>query len=164
MSIYDLSVLTAGGQTHSLAEYKGKVLLIANTASKCGFTPQYQEMEALHKKYKGQGLAVLAFPCNQFLGQEAGSNEDIQAFCSLNFGVSFPVFAKVDVKGGQAHPLFQFLTAQAPGLFGEAVKWNFTKFLVDRQGKVRHRFAPMTAPSKMAPAIEQLLEKKNGGA
>jgi glutathione peroxidase len=163
MNIFDVSILSADGQAHSMAEYRGRVLLITNTASKCGFTPQYQELEELHKRYGSQGLAILAFPCNQFLGQEAGSNADIQAFCSLNYGVSFPVFAKVDVKGGQAHPLFVLLKEQAPGWFGKEIKWNFTKFLVDAQGRVRHRFAPMTAPSKMVPIIEQLLSERRGG-
>lgn len=160
MNIFGISVLSASGDEISLADYKGKVLLIVNTASRCGFTPQYQELEELHKRFYPQGLAVLAFPCNQFLRQEAGSNEDIQTFCSLNYGVSFPVFGKIHVKGSQAHPLFQLLTAQAPGLFGKAVKWNFTKFLVDRQGKVRHRFAPTTAPIKMTSAIVELLNER----
>ena len=157
MNMYDIMVPTADGQQRSLGDFKGKVLLIANTASNCGFTPQYKEMEELYQKYRSQGLVVLAFPCNQFLGQEPGSNEEIQSFCQLNYGVTFLVFGKIDVKGEQAHPLFAHLTAQAPGWFGKAIKWNFTKFLVDRAGNVRERYAPTTSPNKIAPDIEKLL-------
>lgn len=157
MTLYDISVQMAGGQTQPLSAYAGKVLLIANTASNCGFTPQYQELEDLYRKYKERGLAVLAFPCNQFLGQEKGSDAEIQNFCRLNYGVSFPVFAKIDVKGQNAHPLFRHLTEKTPGWFGKAIKWNFTKFLVDAQGTVVSRFAPVVKPSSMAADIERLL-------
>lgn len=160
MSLYDFSVPTAAGKSQSLSEYKGKVLLIVNTASKCGFTPQYKELEELYQQYKNRNFVVLGFPCNQFLKQEPGSNEEIQQFCQMNYGVTFPVFGKIDVNGEHAHPLFTYLTAHASGWFGNAVKWNFTKFLVDAQGNVRNRYAPVTSTSKIAPAIEQLLTEE----
>lgn len=159
MSLYEISALTTSGHQQSLAAYQGKVLLITNTASKCGFTPQYKELEELYQKYGQQGLEILAFPCNQFLSQEPGSNEDIQNFCQLNYGVTFPVFGKIDVKGENAHPLFRYLIDQIPGSFGKSIKWNFTKFLVDAQGKVRYRYGSMTKPWKMAPDIEGLLKE-----
>ncbi len=159
MKLYDISVPTAGGEQRSLAEYQGKVLLIVNTASKCGFTPQYQELEELYQRYASQGLVVLAFPCNQFFNQERGSNDEIQSFCQVNYGVTFPVFGKIDVKGNQAHPLFRYLTEHAPGWFGNGIKWNFTKFLVDAQGTVRYRYAPTTKPRKITPSIELLLQE-----
>lgn len=157
MTIYDIMVPTATGIQQSLADFKGKVLLIANTASKCGFTPQYKELEELYQKYGKQGLAVLAFPCNQFLKQEPAGNSEIQNFCQVNYGVTFPVFGKIDVNGENAHELFKYLADQAPGWFGKSIKWNFTKFLVDAQGRVRHRYAPITKPNKIAPDIEKLL-------
>jgi glutathione peroxidase len=159
MDLYGISVATAGGQLQSLAAYRGKVLLIVNTASKCGLTPQYRELEELYLKYGKQGLEILAFPCNQFLGQEKGSDSEIQTFCQVNYGVSFPVFAKIEVTGGQSHPLFRFLTEQAPGWFGGSIKWNFTKFLIDCRGQVRERFAPATRPNKIIPHIEALLQE-----
>jgi glutathione peroxidase len=134
------------------------VLLIVNTASKCGFTPQYKDLQALYEEEKENGLTVLGFPCNQFGGQEPGSSNDIEQFCELNYGVSFPMFAKVDVKGEHAHPLFTYLTEQAPGLLGsKGIKWNFTKFLVNRQGEVVKRYAPQTAPKDIQKDIKELL-------
>ena len=157
-SIYDIEVETIDGQTKTLDEYKGKVMLVVNTASKCGFTPQYKGLEELHKTYADRGLAVLGFPCNQFGKQEPGNADEIQSFCQLNYGVSFPMHAKIDVNGDQSHPLFQRLKTSAKGMFGtENIKWNFTKFLVDRDGKIIGRFAPTTTPAKMARQIEELL-------
>lgn len=148
------------GGNLDIADYVGKVLLIVNTASECGFTPQYAGLEKLWQDYRGRGLVVLGFPCNQFGGQEPGSAGDIGAFCQKNFGVTFPLAAKVDVNGATAHPLFKFLTEQAPGLLGsKAIKWNFTKFLVDRQGTVVSRFAPTTKPEDLVQDIEHLLSQ-----
>lgn len=158
MNIYDISVPTANGKSQSLADFKGKVLLIVNTASKCGFTPQYKELEELYQRYKHRNFVVLGFPCNQFGQQEKGSNQEIQTFCQINYGVTFPVFGKIDVKGEGAHPLFKYLTEQKKGWFGDAVKWNFTKFLVDNQGTVIERYAPVTNPAKLSPDIEKLLK------
>jgi glutathione peroxidase len=157
-SIYDFSVTTIEGQPLSLSTYKNKVLLIVNTASQCGFTPQYQGLQGLYDKYASQGLEILGFPCNQFGQQEPGSASEIQSFCETRFGVKFPLFEKVDVNGNNAHPLFQYLTKAAPGLFGtETVKWNFTKFLVDRNGKVIERYASMAKPEDLDKAIQKLL-------
>ncbi|MBF2052185.1 MAG: glutathione peroxidase [Candidatus Sericytochromatia bacterium] len=157
-SIYDFSVNTITGDTVSLESYRGKVLLIVNTASKCGFTPQYTGLEKLYKTHQAQGLEILGFPCNQFGGQEPGSEDEIASFCSLNFGVSFPLFAKIDVNGAQAAPLYQYLKAEAPGILGtKDVKWNFTKFLVNREGKVMKRYAPQDTPEKIGADIEALL-------
>jgi glutathione peroxidase len=157
-SIYDFAVTTLDGQPLNLSTYKNKVLLIVNTASQCGFTPQYQGLQALYDKYANQGLEILGFPCNQFGQQEPGSASDIQSFCETRFGVKFPLFQKVDVNGKDAHPLFQYLTKAAPGLFGtETVKWNFTKFLVDRNGKVIERYASMAKPEDLDKAIQKLL-------
>ncbi|MDK2124783.1 glutathione peroxidase [Parachitinimonas caeni] len=157
-SIYDFSVARINGESSDLSEYRGKVLLIVNTASECGFTPQYEGLESLYKKFKGEGLVILGFPCNQFGGQEPGSDNDIASFCQVNFGVTFPMFAKVDVNGSAAHPLFEFLKNQAKGVLGtEMIKWNFTKFLVNREGEVLERFAPTTKPEEIIPAIEKLL-------
>ncbi len=156
--IYKFSVRKIDGKKQSLAAYKGHPMLIVNTASKCGYTPQYKGLEQLHKTYGGRGLAVLGFPCNQFGAQEPGSEEEIAAFCELNFGVTFPLFAKVDVNGDQADPLFAHLKKAKPGLLGsEAIKWNFTKFLVDAEGNVVERYAPQTEPKELAGAIEKLL-------
>jgi glutathione peroxidase len=157
MSIYDIPITTANGEEKSLADYRGKVLVIVNVASKCGFTPQYKGLQALYETYKEQGLEILGFPCNQFMGQEPGSNEEIQDFCQVNYGVSFPVFAKIDVNGKDAHPLYKHLTKEASGILGGAIKWNFTKFLVDRDGNVVKRYAPNTEPTKLADKIEELL-------
>lgn len=157
MSIYQFSVTTANGQEQSLADYQGKVILIVNTASKCGFTPQYQELQALYETYGTEQFTVLAFPCNQFLNQEPGSNEEIVNFCQINFGVTFPVFAKIHVKGSNADPLFRYLTENSPGFLGNAIKWNFTKFLIDGQGHIHDRYAPTTAPHKLSNDIQKLL-------
>ena len=157
-SIFDLSVNDIHGKAHLLEEYKGKVLLIVNTASKCGFTSQYQGLQALHDQFASRGLVVMGFPCNQFGAQEPGSEQEIAQFCSLTYNVSFPMFSKVDVNGSEAHPLFKLLKHQAPGILGtEAIKWNFTKFLVDSTGKVVSRYAPNTAPADIAADIERLL-------
>ncbi|MFL6710234.1 MAG: glutathione peroxidase [Massilia sp.] len=158
MSIYEHSASSLAGAPVDLAQYKGKVLLIVNTASACGFTPQYKGLEAIYQQFKDQGVEVLGFPCNQFGAQEKGSAEEIGAFCEKNFGVTFPLFAKVDVNGAEAHPLFRQLKHEAPGLLGtEAIKWNFTKFLVDRHGKVVKRYAPATAPAALLDDIKSLL-------
>jgi glutathione peroxidase len=157
MSIYTYSATTIQGQEQPLSIYSGKVLLIVNTASKCGFTPQYKELQELYETYKDKGFAVLGFPTNQFGKQEPGSNSDIAEFCEINYGVSFPMFAKIDVRGADAHPLFQYLTTEARGFLTKTIKWNFTKFLINRQGKVVRRYAPKTVPSKISQDIEQLL-------
>ncbi len=159
--VYEFSAKTIAGQDASLELYRGKVLLIVNTASQCGYTPQYKGLEALYKKYKEQGLEVLGFPCNQFGGQEPGGEAEIAKFCEVSFGVTFPLFAKIDVNGAGAHPLFKHLEAEAPGILGsKSIKWNFTKFLVDRHGQVRKRFGPRDAPAEIAPEIEAELAKK----
>ncbi|MBN9460563.1 MAG: glutathione peroxidase [Burkholderiales bacterium] len=157
-SALDFTADTIEGAARPLAQYRGKVLLIVNTASQCGLTPQYAGLEELHRKYHDRGLEILGFPCNQFGSQEPGSEDEIATFCETQYGVSFPMFAKVDVNGDTAHPLFKWLRKEAPGLLGsEAIKWNFTKFLVDRDGRVVERFAPTTVPADLAPAIEKLL-------
>jgi glutathione peroxidase len=157
-SVYEFSAPLLDGRSVSLADFKGRVLLIVNTASKCGFTPQYAALEELYRAHKDRGFAVLGFPSNQFGAQEPGGAEEIAAFCQRNYGVSFPMFAKIDVNGPAAHPLFQYLKEKRPGLFGsERIKWNFTKFLVDRTGKVVDRFAPATKPQEIAGRIEELL-------
>jgi len=158
-AITAIPVETADGASTDLSAWSGQVLLIVNTASQCGFTPQYEGLEALWRKYRDRGFAVLAFPCNQFGGQEPGSAAEIADFCSTNFDVSFPIFGKTEVNGKDASPLFQQLKADAPGLLGsEAIKWNFTKFLVDRDGKVVRRYAPNTRPEEIGPDIEALLQ------
>jgi len=158
MNIYDFQASALDGKPVDLAQYRGKVLLIVNTASKCGFTPQYQGLETVYRELHGRGLEVLGFPCNQFGSQEPGSEEEIGAFCEKNYGVSFPMFAKVDVNGDNAHPLWQHLKAEAPGVLGtEGIKWNFTKFLIGRDGKVVQRYAPTTKPEEIADDIERLL-------
>ncbi len=154
----ELPVKAADGTETDLSDYAGKVLLIVNTASKCGFTPQYEGLEALHRKYGARGFEVLGFPCNQFGGQEPGDAAEIANFCSLTYDVTFPVFAKVDVNGDAAAPVFKHLKKAAPGLLGsEAIKWNFTKFLVDRDGNVVDRYAPTTKPADIEKDIERLL-------
>lgn len=156
--IYDFKVKQNNGEEISLEKFKGKVLLIVNTASACGFTPQYAGLQELYDKYKDKGLEVLAFPCNQFGAQESGSDEEIKKFCDLKFNIKFPLFSKIEVNGDGAHPLFNYLKDQQPGLMGtKAIKWNFTKFLVDKEGKVIERFAPKTKPADIAPAIDKLL-------
>lgn len=157
-SVYDFEALSITGQPVPLSHYKGQVLLIVNTASACGFTPQFAGLEELHKAYGPRGLAVLGFPCNQFGSQDPGSNEEIAGFCQLNYGVSFPMMGKIDVNGAEAHPLYRWLTAEAPGLLGsKAIKWNFTKFLVGKDGQVLKRYAPQDAPAKLAGDIEAAL-------
>ncbi len=156
--IYAFNAPRLNGREQSLAEYDGRVMLIVNTASKCSFTPQYEGLEKLYQQYKDKGLVVLGFPCNQFGSQEPGGKEDIQEFCQLNYGVSFPMFDKIDVNGSNTHPLYEYLKKQATGVLGsESIKWNFTKFLVSREGKVVDRFAPTTKPEDMARDIEALL-------
>ncbi|MFA6849821.1 MAG: glutathione peroxidase [Selenomonadaceae bacterium] len=181
MGVYNFKVKTIRGEEKSLADYKGNVMLIVNTASKCGFTPQYKELQELYMKYKDQGLTILGFPSNQFAEQEPGSNEEVQQFCKVNYGVTFPLFAKGDVRGEKAQPLFQYLTAAKKFdgfdethpvakplmealksnfpeyLEGDSIKWNFTKFLIDRQGEVNGRYEPTTLPASMAGDIEKLL-------
>jgi glutathione peroxidase len=158
MSIYDYSAETLDAKPAPLADYRGKVVLIVNTASKCGFTPQYEGLEALYRKYRDKGLVVLGFPCNQFGAQEPGNAEEIKNFCSLTYDVTFPMFAKIDVNGPKAHPLFEYLKHEKKGLLGsEGIKWNFTKFLIGRDGEVVERFAPTTKPEDISGAIEKLL-------
>jgi glutathione peroxidase len=158
-SIYDFSADSLAGKRADLAALKGKVLLIVNTASQCGFTPQYKGLQALYEKYRDQGFEVLGFPCNQFGAQEPGDAEGIAAFCDQTYGVTFPMFAKVDVNGGRADPLFTHLKGEAPGVLGtKDIKWNFTKFLVDREGNVIGRYAPTTRPEAMSGDIEKLLK------
>ncbi|MCG8317395.1 MAG: glutathione peroxidase [Pseudomonadales bacterium] len=156
--IYEFSGKNIKGEDVPLADYKGKVMLIVNTASKCGFTPQYKGLESLYKKYHDKGLEILGFPCNQFGKQEPGDSGEISEFCELNFGVTFPLFEKIDVNGPETHPLYQYLKKQAPGLLGsEAIKWNFTKFLVDVNGNVVKRFAPTDTPEKIEKQVANLL-------
>lgn len=158
MSIYNFVATDIKGNDHELSEFKGQLMLIVNTASKCGLTPQFEGLESLHKTYGEQGLVILGFPCNQFAEQDKGSNEEIAGFCMKNYGVSFPMFSKIDVNGSNAHPLFEYLKKQAPGFLGSRkVKWNFTKFLVDQEGKVVKRFAPTTKPEKIERWVKQLL-------
>ncbi|MFM1886182.1 MAG: hypothetical protein RL026_1339 [Pseudomonadota bacterium] len=158
MSVHDYHAITLDGTGISLELYRGSVLLIVNVASRCGFTPQYAGLEALYRKYKDRGFAVLGFPCNQFGAQEPGNSEDIANFCSLNYDVSFPMFAKIDVNGDKAHPLYRYLKGERPGVLGtEGIKWNFTKFLVNRRGEVISRHAPTEKPEDLQPAIEALL-------
>ena len=157
-SLYDIAVDDIKGKPVKLGKYKGKVLLIVNTASECGFTPQYKGLEKLYEKLHGKGLEVLGFPCNQFGAQEPGDEKAIAQFCELNYGVTFPMFAKVDVNGAKASPLFKHLKSEKKGMLGsEAIKWNFTKFLVDRNGKVVERYAPKVEPEAIAADIEKLL-------
>ncbi|MCQ8118744.1 glutathione peroxidase [Methylomonas rosea] len=156
--IYQFSATKINGETVALADYRGKVLLIVNTASQCGFTPQYRGLEALYQTYKSRGLVVLGFPCNQFGQQEPGDSQEIASFCELNYGVSFPMFEKIDVNGNNAHPLFEYLKTAAPGILGfNAIKWNFSKFLVGRDGKVFKRYAPIDTPAGISKDIERLL-------
>lgn len=158
-TIYDYKVITIDGKETTLEQYKGNVILIVNVASKCGYTNQYDGLEALYKKYKDKGLVVLGFPCNQFSSQEPGSEAEIQNFCRVNFGVTFPMFSKLNVNGDDAHPLYQYLKSEQPGILGtETIKWNFTKFLVDKEGKVIERFGSSTKPVSLEKEIEPLLK------
>jgi glutathione peroxidase len=157
-NIYDIPLQTVDGQKTTLAAYRGKTVLIVNVASKCGFTPQYEGLEALHKKYKEKGFAVLGFPCNQFGKQEPGNDAEIKNFCSLTYDVTFPLFSKVEVNGPNAHPLYKYLKNQKSGLLGlSGIKWNFTKFLVDKNGKVVGRYAPTVKPKELEKVLEPLL-------
>lgn len=157
-TVYDFEALQINGKTVALKKFKGHVMLIVNTASACGFTPQFAGLEALHETYGKQGLVVLGFPCNQFGAQDAGDNAEIAEFCQLNYGVSFPMMAKIEVNGDNAHPLYQWLSAEAPGLLGtKAIKWNFTKFLVAKDGTVLKRYAPTDTPESMSDDIKAAL-------
>ncbi|WP_425917855.1 glutathione peroxidase [Acinetobacter sp. TSRC1-2] len=158
-NIYQFEAELLDGKNKSFADYEGKVLLIVNTASKCGFTPQFAGLEKLYEKYKDQGLEVLGFPCNQFGGQDPGSNDQIGAYCQKNYGVTFPMFSKVDVKGPEAHILFRYLTNNSKGILGNGIKWNFTKFLIGKDGKVLNRFAPTTKPEDLESEVEAALAK-----
>lgn len=158
MSIYDFNIKAADGSQTSLKPFEGKALLIVNVASKCGFTPQYEGLQKLYENYKDRGLMIVGFPCNQFGGQEPGTDAEIQSFCKINFGVDFPVFGKVDVNGTTADPIYQYLKKEEPGILGtEGIKWNFTKFLVTRDGKVVKRFAPNAKPEDLSKEIEKVL-------
>lgn len=157
MTIYEYSAKTLAGEDKSLQDYEGKVVLIVNTASECGFTPQFEGLQELYDEFKEQGLEILGFPCNQFNNQEPGTNKEISAFCQRNYGVTFQMFDKVDVKGDAAHPLFQYLTKEAPGMLTKQIKWNFTKFLINKNGEVVDRFAPQTKPESIKGDIEKAL-------
>lgn len=156
-NIYQFEAELLEGANKQLSDYEGKVMLIVNTASKCGFTPQFAGLEKLYEKYNAQGLEVLGFPCNQFGGQDPGENEEIGAFCQRNYGVSFPMFAKVNVKGPEAHVIFRYLTNNSKGVLGSGIKWNFTKFLIGKDGKVLNRYAPTTKPETLEEDIEKAL-------
>ncbi|MCX6154634.1 MAG: glutathione peroxidase [Candidatus Kapabacteria bacterium] len=157
-SIYDFSAKSNDGKEINLSQYKGKVLLIVNVASYCGYTPQYKGLQELYMKYKDQGLEIIGFPCNQFGAQEPGSNEDIQKFCTLNYGVTFRIFDKIEVNGEKAHPLYKYLTKELSALGSDDIKWNFTKFLVDKEGNVVDRFPSKVTPAALSEQIEKLLK------
>jgi len=156
-TFFDFEVNQLNGTSADLHDYKDKTIVVVNTASKCGLTPQYEGLEALYKKYKDQGLVVLGFPCNQFGSQEKGNADEIQEFCQVNYGVSFPIFEKIEVNGKNAHPIFKYLKSELGGLFGSRIKWNFTKFVIDKNGTPVKRFAPTTAPEKMESFIQNIL-------
>lgn len=157
MNFYDFEAIKIDGQPISMEAYKDKVVLVVNTASKCGFTPQFEGLEALYKEYKEKGLDILGFPCNQFARQDPKSNADIYGFCTINYGVTFGMFEKIEVNGDKTHPLYKFLKKQKTGLLGSGIKWNFTKFLINKHGEVIERFAPQVKPEKLKPEIEKLL-------
>ncbi|GAB2558495.1 glutathione peroxidase [Gracilibacillus alcaliphilus] len=157
MSIYDIGIQTATGEEKQLADFKSKAVLIVNTASKCGFTPQFDGLQKLYDTYHDKGLEILGFPCNQFMNQEPNSSEQAAEYCRLNYGVNFPMFAKIDVRGKHTHPLFKYLTKEAPGVISDQIKWNFTKFLIDQEGNVIKRYAPKTDPSDIEKDIQTLL-------
>ena len=157
MKFYEFEANSLTGKPISMEDYKGKTVLVVNTASKCGLTPQYEGLEDLYKKYKDQGLVVLGFPCNQFGKQEPGNSENIEEFCQVNYGVSFPMFEKIDVNGSSAHPIYKYLKSELGGTLGSAIKWNFTKFLIDKNGKPVKRFAPITTPDKIESTIKKVL-------
>jgi glutathione peroxidase len=156
-NVFEFSAKLNNGEEKPLADYRGKVLLVVNTASKCGFTPQYKGLEELYQKLHAQGLEILGFPCDQFGHQEPGTDDDIKSFCELNYGVTFPLFAKIEVNGDGAHPLYKFLKSQAGGILGEGIKWNFTKFLVSREGQVLERYAPITTPAGLEADVVKAL-------
>ena len=156
-TIYDFKAVTSKGVELDFAQFRGKVLLIVNTASKCGFTPQFQGLEELNQRYKERGLVVIGFPCNQFAHQDPGTDSEIEGFCQLNYGVTFQIMKKIDVNGDGAHPIFKYLKNEAKGILGNAIKWNFTKFLISRDGATIKRYAPTTAPEKLTADIEALL-------
>lgn len=158
MSLYDIPVKTISGEETTLAAYKGRVLLIVNTASKCGLTPQYKGLQELYERYRDKGFAVLGFPCNQFAGQEPGSEAEIAQFCDVNYGVTFPMFAKIDVNGPHAHPLYQYLKAHAPNGENQDIEWNFSKFLVNQNGEVVKRIGPRVQPEELSSDIKALLQ------
>ncbi len=158
MKFYDFKARKMNGQEVRMKEYEGKVVLVVNTASKCGFTPQFEGLEELYKEYKDKGLEILGFPCNQFGSQDKGSNEEIHQFCKLNYGVSFNMFEKIEVNGDNAHPLYKFLKREAKGVLNENIKWNFTKFLIDSKGNVIKRYAPIAKPQQIKEDIEKLLK------
>ena len=158
-SFYDFTATSISGKDIAMSEYKGKVVIIVNVASKCGFTPQYEGLQELYKKHGEAGLVILGFPSNQFANQEPGKDEAIAEFCTLNYGVTFPMFSKIDVNGDNAHPLYVFLKSQQSGFPGDAIKWNFTKFLIDKEGKVQDRYASTTKPASMEEDILKLLKK-----
>lgn len=160
MNIYDFQVRDSKDTEISLSDYKNKVIIVVNTASKCGFTPQYKELQSLYESYKEKGFVILGFPCNQFRNQEPSNNDEIQSFCEINFGVTFPVLGKVDVNGKYADPLFKFLKSESPGILGtQKIKWNFTKFIIDKRGNVVKRVPPLTKPRELCPLIEKLLSE-----
>ena len=156
-TIYDFKALTSKGKVLDFAQFKGKVLLIVNTASKCGFTPQFKGLEELNQRYKDRGLVTIGIPCNQFNRQDPGTDSEIEGFCQLNYGVTFQIMKKINVNGDDAHPIFKFLKSRTKGVLGSAIKWNFTKFLVSRDGEVIKRYAPTTAPEKLVKDIEEML-------
>ena len=158
MKIYDFKVKDNLGKEISLENYKGKTLIIVNTASKCGLTPQFEDLEFLYKKYKNENFEILGFPCNQFAKQELNSNDEIQEFCQINYGVTFKVFDKINVNGKNAHPLYKYLKKEKSGIFGGSIKWNFTKFLIDKNGNVVERYAPTDSPLKMEEKIKELIK------
>ncbi|GAB6261287.1 glutathione peroxidase [Photobacterium sp. CCB-ST2H9] len=157
-AFYDFSANTLQGESQPMRAFEGKVVLVVNTASQCGFTPQYQGLQALYEKYREQGLVILGFPCNQFGQQEPGSGDEISEFCELNYGVGFPMFEKIEVNGPQRHPMYAYLTETLPGLFGKKIKWNFTKFLIGRDGKPIKRYAPITKPDALESDIQAALK------
>ena len=159
MNFYELEAKKMNGQMIKMEQYKGNVVLVVNTASKCGLTPQFKELEELYQTYHSKGLEILGFPCNKFAKQDSGSNQEIQEFCQLNYGVTFNMFEKIEVNGAHAHPIYRYLKQEVKGLFGSEIKWNFTKFLIDRDGNVIKRYAPTVKPSKIANDIEKLLLK-----
>ena len=159
MSFYDFEAQKLNGDKIKMKEFEGKTLVVVNTASKCGLTPQYKGLENLYEKYKDDGLVILGFPCNQFANQESGTSDEIEEFCQVNYGVSFPMFEKIDVNGRNTHPVFKFLKRRLGGFLGSRIKWNFTKFVIDKKGRPVKRFAPTTTPEKMELVIQKTLKK-----